>query len=351
MKNVFKKILSVIFSFFIVVGAVNFSSCSNEPASKSDSFICKKEDFTNLKGDIYMPGGYSQHIPGNMINSRTLNAGSQNKLTKGEKYYLVFVLYSDYWKKNLCYVNFEICGVSGIYRNEDAVSVHSVQNDTSSKILLVQDLQNADPEEHLLLSLSYSSDTTRGRLQYTYVAIEFTPKHSGTFSANVLMGESKAMTTSKNNWDVNIDIQASVFEHEYYMNNSSEATVSNLRYKKSVTDGEYDFSINFDFEVKKISSEKSKLYCVIYMHSGTDVNGPWDNLTIDTANTAKFEYGSTEYGKIVIFSYDVEKIEKTSAEILLKFDDITGMDIDVFITGEGIYVDGTVRDAYIENYD
>ena len=350
MKSVFKKIFSVFFAVLIVAGAINLSACNNGLVKKSDAFICKKEDFTGLKSNIYKSDGYSQHTPGDMINSKAL-AKAQNKLTKGEKYYLVFVLYADNWNKNRCLVNFEICDVSGIYHGNEAVSIHSISYDSATKISFAEDFDWADFEQTGSFELSHGSSSAWGRLNYTYMAIEFTPKQSGTLSTEAIMGSSGAMSASENNWDVKIDLQVSVFEHEYYKDNSSEATVSNLRYKRSVTDNGYVFSVNFDMDITKAPDTSSELYCVIYLHSGTDVNGPWDSVTVDTADTGTFKHVKSEYGKMLLFSYSAGAVEKKSAEILLEFDDMGDMDIDIFITGDGVCVDGNVRDSYVANYD
>ena len=104
-------------------------------------------------------------------------------------------------------------------------------------------------------------------------------------------------------------------------------------------------------DITKAPDTASELYCVIYMHSGTDANGPWDSVKVDTADTGSFRYGKVEHGKMIIFSYSAGAVEKKSAEILLEFESMAGMDIDIFITGDSLYVSGDVRDSYIENYD
>ena len=333
-----KKILGCLSSLLLIamlsVPLVFLSSCAKTEQIKDDSFICTKEAFEAMSKDIINKDRYTEsNVSGDMISSEAL-AKDEKKLIRGEKYYFVLVYYSNVSKTSVYNFDFAMCDTEGVYYNEEAVLIHSIWQDTAY----------------------VSNQTEWGIYEITdvglaIVALEFTPKHTGTVRINATVGDKSAMAESENNWDFRVDDTASVLERKYYVENSSEATVSNLRCKKSVTEDGYIFSVNFDMDITKASDEKTELYCAIYMHSGTEVNGPWDNLTIDMADTGNYKYGKSEYGKVIFFSYSAGAVEKKNAEILLEFDDMEDMDIDVFVTGDGLCVDGTVYDSYVANYD
>lgn len=340
MKKIFTKIFTVVFVIFMLAGIMNLSSCTNKNARKSDYLICKKENFEKIKSEIYKEDGYEYNEPGDMINSKALEK-SENKLVKDKKYYLVFVFYLKDKENVLFDVDFEICDTTGIYYGEDAVTVNSVTHDTQSKV----SMERSDSGDIYLEQSSLSWL----RWNYTYVAVEFTPKYSGTFRAEAVMGKSEAMGLDRNNWDVCINASATVFDHASYAESASYATVSNLRYKRAAVDDVYEFSVDFDIDVSENSSSPGYVYCVVYMHYGDNANGPWDGVVINNADTAHFRELNCEYGKMLLFSYKTDSAKKTSAEIRLHFEDMENMEIDIFVTGDNVCIDGTTHETYKSN--
>lgn len=337
MKNIFRKIFVVLFAILTLIGALNLSSCAEKNSEKSDYLICKKENFEKIKNKIYKDKGYEYNESGDMINAEALEV-SENRLIKDKKYYLIFVFCVKDNVTDLFDVNFEICDTMGIHYGNDAVTVNSVTHDEDSKITLRDNASGGYFIEQRSASLL--------RWNYTYVAVEFTPKYSGMFRAEVAMGNAAAMEESKDNWDVCIDASATVFDHASYAETASEATISNLRYKRIFIDDVYKFTVNFDIDVTKDSRDSSTVYCVIYMHNGDNVNGSWDDVTVNNADTSTFSELKSEYGKMLIFSYRADYAEKKSAEISLHFENMENMDIDVFITGDNVCVDGTTHETY-----
>lgn len=326
MKAVFRKIFSLLLALMTFVMMLNFTSCDKEN-KKADSFICKKSDFEKIQDKIYKNNGYDKNVSGEMINSKALKK-SVKKLIEDEKYYFVFVLYVGKNSEIPCSVDFKICDVSGIYCGAEAVTFGSVIYDKLSHITFTDKGQGN-------FSVCQETGAWLG-WNYTYVAVEFTPKRSGTL----------LIDSSTESAGIYTDMSATVFDSTKSVSEYSEAVISNLAYKISSRDGKTIFAVNFDMDITGPSDKESNIYCVIHIYSEKETGGPWDTIEISSANTANFTFSESEYGKIIFFSYSADSAEKKSSEILLEFESIQDIVIDTFITGDCIYVGGTLYKRY-----
>lgn len=331
MENKAKRIISAILAVFVFACPFMMLSCGGTGTSSGseDAFICKKSDFDGIKDGISKNG---------KLSGKALER-SVDKLVVNETYYFVYA-FSLYDKNQtngdrvFSAYSFNIKNTSGSYDEYEAISFGGVESGG---------LESVKKGGYSVTAEAYSGSSALDG----FIAVEFTPLKTGTVYASSVT--SRVINTSMNDVESDSSVCASVFESADDAEKASEVTVSGLEYEM-LTDGKEYLNVSFDMDVTKVSGNDEAIYCVIHMRKGVLTEGSWDSAVIESANTGKFFNMESEYGKIMVFEYNINAMGKKSAEISISFDTLDRMDVNIYLFSDEAALTGDLYTEYYEDY-
>lgn len=336
-----KRIFSMMLCFFLLVSAMfGLVSCgptgSEETGVSSDNaFVCKKEDWTSIKDSVC-----SGRKSGKMINTKALSKATDS-LIVGKSYYFVTAVYFE----------MEPLSLNGNNSSVWSSAEFELYNSQGTDYMWVSQGDCEYEFEDTLGDISGKEEgrflefTPYGSTVYGYVATEFTPLEPGTLHCSSYTSQMLA----ENEGAIG-ELAVSVFANEEALEGASTVSVSNLIYEFS-EDAEKEYiTITCDMNVETLSGEDDSVICGIHMENGVWDWGPWDSLTVESANTGKTWDIEVERGRMMAFSYNVNSKGARQIEITLGFKHgSTAVDeIDIFISlfSETAILRGQLQENY-----
>lgn len=330
-------------------GCFLMSGCSTESegGQASDNvgpkIICKADDFEKVKGEWY--GADS------LVSSQAQEIATTD-LVVGERYYFVYTfgldsVFDDYSSTYMGYdLKFGVKTWDGLYEDAASVIFEPGTLPTDGEISAT-----IDEKGTVEAGVSWEAAGTRA-----YVAVPFTPKRAGMlFIDSFVSFESYAPLN-----DTVPRVFANVLAEDTDVNNTSIATISNLSYglvsQATYESGALDSTTNLaaisqispgrnyvvvDFDVAAESGNGGEVYCGIYLHSGK-----WEDVTLEEANTAKYNLNHLDDGQSFEFSYSVPSGGTKRIRTVLSFTvlDMCAIDLEFFVYSDNTRVTGTMYD-------
>ena len=351
-----KRWISLVLICVTVFGLLQFSSCNRKKeeseiddssANVGKKIICKASDFEAKRDNWYgtdeLVGEDAQSI-------------ATTDLIVGEDYYFVYtfdLVYNESTSDSnvLDYeLRFGLKSWDGLFYEEEAVTFGDyIETENSVYASFGRSGEALRIEKYELCSNVK-----------TYVAVPFTPQKEGMLFIDSLVSgygsgytalEDKVPRVFANVLSSGADLQSSasiqisnlsyglvgqeVYESGQLENTSDLASISKMEVGRNY--------VVVDFDVTSDSEASGEVYCGIYMHKGD-----WEDVTLEQANTAKFNQSEMDGGKIFDFSYSVPQNGGTkSVRTVLSFNtlDICSIDFEFFVYSDNTRVSGSLYDC------
>lgn len=348
-----KRALALLLALAAALSCMTLLGCKKDDdgqALDSDNvgrkIICKAADFESHKGTWYGTGS---------LVSNGAEATHTDDLVVGELYYFVYTFKLDYkgdgWDSTeLSYdLTFGVKTWDGLHYGADAVRFEPDKLVTDGEI----DATLSDGGE-VSISKALESGDVRA-----YIAVPFVPQRTGMlFIESIVTGY---VTAYKPLDDKVPRVFANVLASGTNVEGAAAAAVSNLSYglvgQEVYEGGQLENAkdlaaiskmspgrnyVVVDFDVVAESAAAGEVYCGIYMHAGE-----WSDVTLEQANTAKFNQTELDGGRIFDFAYSVPQDGSKSIRTVLSFTalDVCAIDFEFFVYSDNTRVSGSRYDC------
>lgn len=360
-KNIIPIIIFIVFLFLFVSGCGGDSNKNNSNGGNSNRMIIEKNDYNSIKDNWFAD---------DFINNKAKEKAVTN-LVKGETYFFVysFELTEKYFDGSVngsllsSYLSFSLKTWGDIYYDNDAVNI---KNYETSKQCLYKN-EDGFMTSDVSFEMSSCKLVVKRRSEIKdYIAIEFSPKYTGSLNIESLVyGEEYAKAEDRTHY-----ITATVLNSKNELNNASIYSVSNVSYGLVSEDlymsgdlnpntnledisemkiGKNYVVVDYDIEVEEEKSLDSLIYCGIYMH-----NGSISSAELEEVNTSKTNSSLKDDGYIYDFSYKCPTDNVKRVRTVLSFEVMSSclIDLELYFYSDNAIINGINYSAdYFQNED